>query len=240
MIKDLSERSVAPELMDDFQEGPAKLRDVYNDINRVNRLLGGNAITIEGVVKLMKKNPRSSYTIIDMGCGDGELLRKIADYCRAMKQAVRLIGIDVNAEVLQLAIQCSQGYREISFAQQDILEIAPDDFMADIVINTLCMHHFNQAQLPIFLTKFVVLAQIGVVINDLHRSVWAYYLFKCFSLIFIRTNTAKIDGLISISKGFTKNELLYFAQNFPDLNHEITWKWAFRYQWIMNKHQTPR
>ncbi|PHQ62107.1 MAG: methyltransferase [Maribacter sp.] len=233
MLKDLSKRSEQPELMDDFREGPKKLRIVFDDINRVNKILGGTKITVTAVGKLMHKNPKDDYTILDMGCGDGHMLREIANYCRKRSINVRLIGIDLNSEVLQLAKEASGQYSEIVFLHQDILKMDASDLDCDIVINTLTMHHFTNAQLVVFLNKFIELGKMGIVINDLHRSPLAYYLFKLFSVIFIKTKVAKIDGLISISKGFVKSDLIAYSKGLQSVTHDIRWKWAFRYVWVM-------
>ncbi|MFK7813907.1 MAG: methyltransferase domain-containing protein [Maribacter sp.] len=233
MLIDISERSNQPELMDDFREGLKSLRVVFDDINRVNTILGGSSITVNAVAKLIKKNPQESYTIVDMGCGDGNMLREVAKYCKKRGIKVRLIGIDLNAEALQLGEEASIDYLDIEFLHRDILELRVTDLNCDIVINTLTMHHFVNKDLLTFLEKFNQLASIGVVINDLHRSRWAYYLFKAFSLIFIKTETAKIDGLISISKGFIKSDLIQYSKSLPNIKHDIKWKWAFRYVWIM-------
>jgi ubiquinone/menaquinone biosynthesis C-methylase UbiE len=233
MLIDLKKRSNQPELMDDFKEGLQALRVVFDDINRVNVILGGNNITINAVARLIKENPQESYTIVDMGCGDGNMLREVANFCRKNTQNTRLIGIDLNQEALQLASEASVDYSEIEYQHKDILQIKSTDLNCDIVINTLCMHHFVDKDLLTFLAKFNELASIGVVFNDLQSSRWAYYLFKLFSLIFIKTKTAKIDGLISISKGFIKSDLLTYTKNLPSVAHQIKWKWAFRYVWVM-------
>ena len=233
MLVDLSKRSEQPELMDDFQDGLQSLRLVFDDINRVNAILGGSNITINAVSNLIKKKPQVSYTIVDMGCGDGQMLREVAQFCRKRNIRARLIGIDLNEEGLQLAKEASMAYSEIEYQHKDILLLQVDDLNCDIIINTLCMHHFVDKDLLKFLQKFNQLASIGVVINDLHRSRWAYYLFKLFSIIFIKTNTAKIDGLRSISKAFVKTELIQYSKSLPTVKHDIRWKWAFRYVWIM-------
>lgn len=233
MLVDLSKRSSQPELMDDFQEGLQKLRIVFDDINRVNAILGGSNITINAVSNLIKENPQESYTIVDMGCGDGQMLRNVAQFCRKRNVKARLVGVDLNAEAIQLAQEASLAFSEIEFQHQDILKLKVTDLNCDIIINTLCMHHFVDEDLLLFLEKFNQLASIGVVINDLHRSRWAYYLFKLFSLIFIKTETAKIDGLRSISKAFIKSDLIQYSQSLPMVEHSIQWKWAFRYVWIM-------
>lgn len=237
MLKDLSRRSEEPELMDDFREGLQRLRIVFDDINRVNKILGGNHITINAVAKLINENPKEEYTIIDMGCGDGNMLREVAEYCRKKHIKANLIGIDLNNEALQLAKEASVEYYEVSYMHHDILKLDPSTFKCDILINTLTMHHFPDENIMIFLQKFVDLTHLGIVINDLHRSAWAYYLFKLFSAIFIKTKTAKIDGLISISKAFIKSDLVTYSENFPTVSHYIKWKWAFRYVWIMQPNQ---
>lgn len=233
MLIDLSKRSDQPELMDDFKEGLQKLRVVFDDINRVNTILGGNRITINAVAQLLKENPQEIYTIVDMGCGDGNMLREVARYARKNGYNTKLIGIDLNSEALELAKEASKDYQEITYQHRDILQIKSTDLNCDIIINTLCMHHFVDEDLLIFLEKFNQLARMGVVINDLQRSRWAYYLFKLFSLIFIKTKTAQIDGLISISKGFVKPDLIQYSKNLPGMKHKIKWQWAFRYVWIM-------
>lgn len=237
MLKDLSRRSKEPELMDDFKGSLVLLRTVFDDINRVNKILGGNHITVKAVAKLISENPKEEYTIIDMGCGDGNMLREVAEYCQKQGVRVNLIGIDLNKGALQLAKEISAQYDEIQYVHQDILKLDPSTLNCDILINTLTMHHFSDENMMIFLQKFIDLARIGIVINDLHRSTWAYYLFKLFSAIFIKTNTAKIDGLISISKAFIKSDLITYSKSFPTVNHYIKWKWAFRYVWIMQPNQ---
>lgn len=233
MLINLSKRSTQPELMDDFQDTLEKLRLVFADINRVNTILGGSSITINAVAKLMQSQTKDLYTVVDMGCGDGYMLRKLSSYCEKRKIKVRLIGIDLNEQALEIAKELSKNNDNIEYYHQDILALKSTDFNCDIIMNTLTMHHFEEADLIAFLKKFNELAGIGVVINDLHRSSWAYCLFKLFSLIFIQTQTAKIDGLISISKGFFKSDLLKYSKSLPDSTHRITWRWAFRYLWVM-------
>lgn len=233
MLKDLTKRSEEPELMDDFREGLERLKLVYNDINRVNSILGGNHITINGISDLIRRSPQDEYTIVDMGCGDGQMLREVARFCRKKKLKAKLIGVDVNEEALQLAEEASLDYDEISYLHFDILKLDATTLNCDILINTLTMHHFPESTIMAFLHKFIDLVKVGVVINDLHRSRRAYYLFKLFSLVGVRTSTARIDGLISISKGFVKSDLIRYSKKISTMHHDIKWKWAFRYRWIM-------
>ncbi|MEJ1221823.1 methyltransferase domain-containing protein [Sediminicola sp. 1XM1-17] len=230
---DTTYRNTDPELMDDPHVPEDVLREVLDDISRVNRLLNGNRITIRAIDQLIHENPQGTYTIVDMGCGDGQMLREVADYYRKKGVDVALIGIDLSEKGIQIGRELSKDYPEISFLRQDILKIDAGALQCDILLCTLTMHHFGDSQIPIFLKQFVKLANLGVVVNDLQRSRMAYYLFKMFSVIFIKTEIGKLDGLISIKSGFKRQELLAFAQNIPHAYHSVQYKWAFRYLWLM-------
>lgn len=233
MFDTLRQRSRQQELLDDFHGNEKELEAVFKDINRVNRLLGGNHITIRAVGDLLRQHPKEQFVIMDVGCGDGTILREIAKYCRKHAFKTQLIGIDLSVDALKIARSASTEFPEISYKVQDVLTLTKTDLNCDILISTLTTHHFTNEQLPMMLAQFARLAKIGFVNNDLHRSRVAYYLFKLFSMVFIKTRTARIDGLISIRRGFKKRELLDFAKKLPNRQHLIKWKWAFRYVWIM-------
>lgn len=234
-MRDISVRSSQIELLDDFQGSPMELEVLLEDINRVNRLLGGVHITSNAVFKLIQENKTESYTILDVGCSDGDILRKLALRARKANITIQFIGLDLNGEALEIAKKKSSSFPEISYLERDVFLL--EKLEVDIVITTLTLHHFHSTKIPLFLEKFVKMARIGVIINDLHRSLWAYYLFKLFSVIFIHSSTAKHDGLISILRGFKKKELLTFSDQVPEVDHQISWKWAFRYRWILRKRE---
>ncbi len=233
---DIRIRNTEAEWMDDPNIGKDALKDVLGDVNRVNRLLGGNGITIKALGQLIKKHPREQYTILDVGCGDGNMLRTVSHYCRNHRIRANLIGIDLSEQALAIAREKSTDYEGIQYHRQDIVNFPQSHLRYDILLCTLTMHHFPSSQIPLFLKSFVAKASIGMVINDLQRSILAYYLFKGFSAIFIRTAIARRDGLISIGSGFTRGELNQFAKGLPNVQHKIRWKWAFRYVWVMYAH----
>jgi len=235
MMINFKERSNQKEFLDDFQGDSQELAAVLNDINRVNRILGGNRITANAVFRLIEERPKDSYTILDMGCGEGEMLRTLAILARKSKISLKLIGMDLNSDALKIAKQASLEFPELTFLEKDVLSADFSDYSCDIVITTLTMHHFQDSDILNFAQQFTRLASIGVVINDLQRNALAYYLFKVFSLIFIKTKVAKQDGLTSIRRGFRKSELIALSGSLSDIHHEISWKWAFRYVWIMRK-----
>ncbi|GGX03056.1 methyltransferase [Aquimarina muelleri] len=236
MSVNFKHRSKELEMMDDPNTEKEALKKALSDISKVNRWLGGNNITIKAIHRLIKKVPTSKEIIIcDLGCGDGEMLRIIAEIFRRKKRNVKLIGIDLNEKSLQSAKKMSESYPEISFFKQNILEIDASKFSCDIIISTLTLHHFDNEQIKEIVQKSFILANKAVIINDLHRSVIAYYLFKIFSFFFIKSYIAKNDGLVSIKRGFNKQELLQFSKEINVSKYMVDWKWAFRFRWILIK-----
>ena len=230
---DFSKRCTDIEQMDDPTLDPSVMVAVYEDIDKANLYSGGHKNTVKAVQRLLRENHGTEFTIVDMGSGNGTMLRQIVLWGRKNGYRLKGIGLDLNPNAVQLARATSLDFPEIRFEQKDILSLAPGDFPCDLLLCSLTMHHFKDDEIPVFLEQFARLAKIGVIINDLQRSRIAYYLFKGFSAIFTVTPIAKNDGLISIKSGFTKKELLALSKNVAHASHSIAWKWAFRYIWIM-------
>jgi ubiquinone/menaquinone biosynthesis C-methylase UbiE len=228
-----SNRNADKELMDDPLLEEQTIKEVLQDVNRANRLLGGTRITLQAIKQLVKEYPQEHYTIMDMGCGDGSMLREVAAFCKENHINARFIGLDLNENSIKIGRKQAAEYPQIQYLKQDILQIEPEKLSCDILLCTLTIHHFGNNQIPIFLKKFAGLTKIGVVINDLDRNKIAYFLFKIYSALFIKTKIARHDGLISVKSGFTKKDLLIFSKTLPQLHHSIQWRWAFRYRWIM-------
>ena len=233
-LVDTSNRSSEREIMDDFTMKGVLFRDTLDKLEIINRLLGGNKVTIKGLKELLKnKSKNKIITIVDLGCGHGDILRDIAKFGRKNKYTFRLIGIDANIAAIAYAKELSCEYSELSFKAIDILS---EDFKKqsyDIVLCTLFLHHFKNNELISFLKMTIERATIGVVVNDLHRHKLAYYLFKLIGF-FIKNKLIREDGLTSILRAFKKKDLENISKQIK-VYFSIQWKWAFRYLWILKK-----
>lgn len=222
--------------MDDFSLHGRELRATLDEIARINQLLGGNKVTLNGVKRIVKRVSTSKPIVIaDIGCGNGDMLRMLANYGLKNNLNFKLIGIDANAFTINYAKTLSNEYSNMEYL---CLDIFSEDFSAlqyDIVLCTLTLHHFTNEQLLNIITIFNNNASMGVVVNDLQRSKLAYKLFKIICMLFSLSKMSREDGLISILRGFKKKELEEFSKKLNLKNYTINWKWAFRYQWIIVK-----
>ncbi|MBR9915469.1 MAG: methyltransferase domain-containing protein [Algicola sp.] len=225
-------RSNKEEIMDDLNYHGPVLHDALDKLAKINRWLGGNQVTMNGLKILLKNHPKElPVTIVDVGCGSGDILREIAKYGKRHGYQFQLLGIDANPYTVAYAKRQSEAFDTITF---ETIDVFSEDFNAlqyDVVLATLFLHHFDKEALIYLLSPVVKKAKIGVVINDLHRHKLAYYLFKLLCIT-IKNRTIIEDGLTSVLRGFKRKELEEISQNL-DADFQIKWKWAFRFQWIL-------
>jgi len=233
-LVDTSHRSSEMEIMDDFTMEGVLFRDTLDKLEIINRFLGGNSVTINGLKNLLKNQSKNkTITIVDLGCGNGDILRDVAKFGRKNNYSFNLIGIDANLAAIEYAKELSKEYSELSFKTLDILS---EDFKKqsyDVILCTLFLHHFKNEELISFLKTTTNKATIGVVVNDLHRHKLAYYLFKLIGF-FIKNKMVRQDGLTSVLRAFRREDLENIAKEIK-VHFSIQWKWAFRYLWILKK-----
>ncbi|MFK7807499.1 MAG: methyltransferase domain-containing protein [Saprospiraceae bacterium] len=235
MFLNLKHRSTQTEIMDDFSMEGKLLERTLDQIAWINQWLGGNSVTINGLKKLWKNIPSTQeITIVDLGCGNGDMLRVVANLARKEGRKVKLIGIDANNFTINYARKQSVDYPEISYLQELIPSDTFSNLTYDVILSTLFFHHFKDKEILTSLAEITSKARVGVVINDLHRNEWAVFLFKLLT-IFIPNPMVREDGVTSILRGFKKSELQNYVNQLGLSNSEIHWKWAFRYQWLIKK-----
>ena len=236
MIINTKFRSDKTEIMDDFALKGEILREALDKIAKINQLLGGNGLTLQSVKHFLKNLDSSKKIIIaDIGCGNGDMLRKIADYGLKNNLNFELIGIDANNYTINYARKLSENYKNISYDCIDIFNNKFDDLKYDIALCTLTLHHFNENEILKLMNIFYKNATIGIIINDLQRSLISYRLFQILCFVFRLNDMSKHDGLTSILRGFKKKELINFSEKLKFKKYSIQWKWAFRYQWMISK-----
>ena len=134
LFVDTTSRSNDTELMDDFSMKGELLRDTLDKLGAINKWLGGNRVTLNGLRQLLEHQPKEKvYTIVDIGCGHGDILRLIAEYGRKHNYSFQLIGIDANQDAIDYAVELSTAYDELSFKKLDVFsrpawsKVTPED-----------------------------------------------------------------------------------------------------------------
>ena len=70
---DLTHRSEEAEIMDDLESSGEVINRTLQELDVINRLLGGNELSIQGLKYLLQKTDNQSIILLDLGCGGGDI-----------------------------------------------------------------------------------------------------------------------------------------------------------------------
>ena len=231
---DFNTRSEGIEIMDDLDCKGEVVDQTLRELDTINHWLGGNAVTVNGLQKLLDKvDHTKDISLVDLGCGSGEMLRLIAKQAMENGTQVKLIGIDANPNITSFAESHSRKYGNIQFESVNIFSKEFLQRKFDIVLATLFFHHFNDEQLIAFFRQLKSQARIGVVINDIHRHPFAFHSIRLLTKLFSKSDMVKFDAPLSVLRAFKKKELINILEKADIQNYSLKWKWAFRWQLII-------
>ena len=224
----LSIRSTEKEQMDNLDLSGDDLNKTLSGLSTINKYLGNTSTTFKAVKKEILKTNKS-LKIIDLGCGGGDNLRAISNWCQANNRPIELLGIDGNNHIIQHAMQRNNKNSPIKYLQADILDV---DFVlpvCDILISSHFMYHFTDIEIVSFLKKSKNSISSKIIFSELQRNSFAYILFKIGAIFMPFSSNVKQDGLAAIRRAFTKKELIAVLELAEFKEYKINWKWAFRF-----------
>jgi 2-polyprenyl-3-methyl-5-hydroxy-6-metoxy-1,4-benzoquinol methylase len=226
-MPDFSYRSLEEEMMDDFSLGHEVIDPIMDELEVVNKLLGGYNVFFNAFRKIGIKD---GMIISDWGCGGGDSLRIIAKWARKRNIKLQLIGVDATASAIQYARDKSGNFPEISYILADVMseELISNQF--NIVISSLFTHHFSDENWVRLVQKMSDCAADYVVINDLHRHWFAFHSIGALTSVFSKSEMVKHDSKLSVLRSFKRTELDQLLKKGEFNNFSIKWMWAFRWQ----------
>lgn len=234
MSERFKNRSCEPELMDapDIPKD-ALFRNLY-ELDFINHTLGGHAITIDGIKKLVTDKNRE-YHIVDIGCGGGDAMLAIARWARKNNYKVRITGVDINAHAVAYANEYCEKFKEISIVKSDYRDFLSTAHVVDVVHCSLFCHHLKDDELVELLNNLRWYSAVGFVINDLQRHWFAYHSIKLLTRWFSSSELVKNDAPLSVLRGFSKDEIHDLLNKSNVGSATLLWKWAFRYLIVYQK-----
>lgn len=198
----LAERLAADELMDDPALDAAIYRAVLADLARVNRVTRAHRPTLAFLDKAL--GVRSRINVLDVGFGDGDMLRAIAAWAKRRGIVAELIGIDLNPNSRSTAEARGSPGAPICYLTGDYAGLAGIGF--DCVVSSLVAHHMSRTELVAFLRFMEREATVGWFVNDLHRHRFAYIGWPILAAAMRWHPIVRADGRTSIARSFRARE----------------------------------
>lgn len=230
---DLRHRSGDLEIMDDLDCSGSVVIQTLRELDVINQWLGGNAVTLSGVKKIMRLRPITPddpLTVADLGCGSGDLLLRLARYGRQKGIPMQLTGIDANPHIVEYARKHCEAYREISVETTNVFSPDFAKRRFDIITGTLFFHHFDDSALVQLLPRLVLQSRLGLLINDIHRHPLAFHSIRLLTKLFSSSSMVRFDAPLSVRRAFTRTDWECLLSAGGITKYELSWKWAFRWK----------
>jgi len=229
---DWTTRNTEEEIMDDLNYNKPDLEQTLREIDAVNSFLGGHNVSLGALKRVFDFSDRQSFHILDLGCGSGDILRRMEAQAIANNVHVTLEGIDANPHIIEIAKRQSQD-TDIAYRTENIFD-KKCDLSCDILHCSLFLHHFTDEQLITLLNTLKDTTSQAIIINDLQRHPLAYHSISAIASLFSKSSMFKADAKHSVLRSFQKKELDNILKNAGILDYQIRWMWAFRWQVIIH------
>lgn len=198
----LTERRHASELMDDPALDAATYHAVLADLAKVNRATFAYRPTLSFLARAV--GGRRRFSLLDVGFGDGDMLRAIAAWAKRRHIAAELTGIDLNPNSRAAAEAVPSPGTPIRYLTGDYAALAAGGF--DCIVSSLVAHHMSDDELSAFLRFMEAEAAAGWFVNDLRRHGFAYRAWPLLASLMGWHRIVRLDGHTSIARGFRPAE----------------------------------
>lgn len=200
----LATRAIAEELMDADDLDPATYAAVVGDLAKVNVVTMAARPTFAFLARVLARHKGRPLRVLDVGFGDGDMLRRIARWAARHGHAVELVGVDLNPRSELAARAHTPPDMAIHWITGDYADLAGEPW--HVVISSLVAHHMTHAQLVDFVRFMDAHARAGWLVNDLHRHRFAHAGFPLLATLFGWHPIVRHDGTLSIARSYRPGE----------------------------------
>ena len=180
---------------------PAVYERVLHDLARVNRWTFAARPSVAFLDRAV--GPTTRLRLLDVGFGDGDMLRAIDRWARRRGVDAELVGVDLNSKSVAAARAATPADPAIDYRAGDYRD-EPGPF--DVIISTQVAHHMTDEQLTAFLRHLEAHARSGWLVCDLQRHGVAHRVFPLLARLLRVHRIVREDGLLSIARALRRNE----------------------------------
>jgi 2-polyprenyl-3-methyl-5-hydroxy-6-metoxy-1,4-benzoquinol methylase len=201
-------RRTQPEDLPEQMDQPCdreELRACLRDMVRVNRMLFGYRPTFHWLESMRLERIGRPVRILDVGCGDGDLLRRIEQWASRRGIPVQLTGLDVNPSCVAIARETTNGRGRMEWVEGDVFAYSPAA-PPHLVVSSLVAHHLPDGELVRLIQWMEQNAAVGWFINDLSRAPVPYHLLGWFARALRLHPFVQHDGPVSIARAFQPDD----------------------------------
>lgn len=195
----LATRVLTPERMDTDCRDYADYRACLRDLARVNTV----TLTHRPILAWLRRasTDLASFSLLDVGCGGGDALRRIHRQAIAWGRQPDLTGLDLHPWSIRAAQEATSGAQPIRYVNADVFTFAPDKPF-DFIVSSQFTHHLTDDEIVRFIRWMDANARRGWFIADLRRHPFPFYGFPLLARLANWHRFVRHDGQISIGRSF--------------------------------------
>lgn len=212
MFDKFKRRSYELEYIDTGSYTAEEYEGCIGELQFVNRWMGDAHALKSTLLREIEAQRLSSFSILDVGAGSGELLRVAASWARETGRSMRGVGLELNERSAQSINEESRRFDEISSVRGDALQLPFGDGEFDYVMCSLFTHHFVDDEIIHILREMGRVARRQIFVIDLHRHPIAYFFYTTVGKLFLHNRLLRHDGALSILRSFKAHELHALGQ----------------------------
>lgn len=225
---DLTRRSTLPELMDGDAVDAQTYARCLRDLAAVNRVTLTHGPTLRWLARATRGlEPGAAVSILDVACGEGDLLRAIRRWAVRRGLRARLEGLDLNPRSPVAAAAVTPPEMAITYRTGDVFRHVPDP-PPDLIVTSQFAHHLADAELVRFLRWLERHAERGWFIADLQRHVLAYHGFGLLARLARWHPIVRHDGMVSVARSFHRAEWERLLAEVGIAGAKVRWHVPFR------------
>jgi SAM-dependent methyltransferase len=221
-VTSLAVRALDEEQMDDPALAPEEYRRVLADLGRVNRWTFAARPTLGFLSRATRG--AEAFSLLDVGFGEGGMLRTIAGWAAKNGIDARLTGVDLNPKSAAAAKAATPPGVRIDWRTGDYRDLGRFDF----VVSSLVAHHMTAEQLGTFLNWMEGHAERGWLVNDLHRHRLAHAGYPLLARLLRVHRIVREDGRLSIARAFRPGEWATILQEAGVSGAQVVRRFPFR------------
>lgn len=188
--------------MDDPALDAATYTEVLHDLAQVNSVTLARRPTLDFLRRAV--GGRKSFRLLDVGFGDGDMLRAIRSWADGRGIEAELVGVDLNSRSVAAARERTPSAMAISYRTGDYADLAGEGW--DCIVSSLVAHHMTRDQLVQFLRFMDREARMGWFVNDLRRSRFAWLGYPLLARLLNWHPIVRHDGRLSIARSYRREE----------------------------------
>lgn len=197
----LASPSCDEEQMDALDLDVQTYTEVLGDLARINRW----TFTAWPTLAFLKRavSDAGQFSLLDVGFGNGDILRTIARWAKRRDCDARLVGVDLNSRSAPIASAATPPEMQIDYRTGDYAD-QPERY--DYIVSSQVAHHMTDKQLVAFLRYMESRAERGWLILDLHRHHLAYHAYPLLARMLRVHRIVREDGQLSIARSLRPHE----------------------------------